>query len=117
MHDYKKLTVWNKSVDLAVDMYSLTSKFPSEEKFGIISQIRKCAVSIPSNIVEGAGRNTIGEFIQFIGIAEGSINELETQIIISARLAFITNAQLNESVTKISEIRKMLFSLKRSLKK
>lgn len=116
MHDYKKLTVWKKSVDLAVEMYSLTKQFPAEEKFGIISQIRKCVVSIASNIAEGAGRNSNGEFIQFIGIAEGSINELETQTIISERLGFINNNDLNKNTQSISEIRKMLFSLKKSLK-
>ena len=117
MHNYKKLTVWQKSVDLAVEMYTLTKKFSSEKKFGLVSQIRKCVVSIASNIAEGAGRNTVGEFIQFIGVSEGSVNELETQIIISERLGYITNAELEKTNCSISEIRKMLFSLKKSLKR
>jgi four helix bundle protein len=117
MHNYKKLTVWQKSVDLAVEMYTLTKKFPPEEKFGLVSQIRKCVISISSNIAEGAGRNTNGEFIQFIGISEGSVNELETQIIISERLGFITATELIKTEDSIIEIRKMLFSLKKSLKK
>ena len=117
MHNYQKLTVWQKSVDLAVDMYTLTKKFPPEERFGLVSQIRKCAVSIASNIAEGSGRNTSGEFIHFIGIAEGSVNELETQLIISEKLGYITKAELDKSCISISEIRKMLFSLKKSLKK
>ena len=116
MHNFKKLTVWEKSVDLAVEMYTLTKKFPPEEKFGLVSQIRKSAVSIASNIAEGAGRNTIGEFIQFIGISEGSVNELETQIIISKKLGYITDEELEKTNYSISEIRKMLFSLKKSLK-
>ena len=116
MHNYKKLTVWQKSVELSVKMYEMTSKFPQEERFGLVSQIRKSAVSIASNIAEGAGRNTRGEFIQFIGISEGSINELETQIIISERLGYINSAELEETNSSISEIRKMLFSLKKSLK-
>src|SRR4029079_16139061 len=115
MHNYKKLTVWQKSVDLAVEMYKLTKKFPPEEKFGLVSQIRKCVVSIASNIAEGAGRNTTGEFIQFIGISEGSANELETQTIISEKLGYITKEELNKSIDSISEIRRMLFSLKKSL--
>ena len=117
MHNYQKLTVWQKSVDLAVEMYTLTKKFPPEERFGLVSQIRKCAVSIASNIAEGSGRNTPGEFIHFIGISEGSVNELETQLIISQKLGFITNAELDKSSSSISEIRKMLFSLKKSLRK
>jgi four helix bundle protein len=117
MHNYKKLNVWILAVDLAVEIYSLTKKFPGEEKFGMTSQLRKCAVSIPSNIAEGAGRNTGGEFIQFLGIAEGSANELETQMIIAGRLGFISTDEQLKTIKILTEIRKMLFSLRSSLRK
>ncbi len=115
MHRFKELKVWQKSVDLAVDIYRITKNFPSEEKFGIISQMRRCGVSIPSNIAEGAGRNTNGEFIHFLGIAEGSANELETQAIISQRLDFLSEDELLKVETSVTEIKNMLFSFKKSL--
>ncbi len=83
MHNYKQLIVWQNAVELSVFIYQLTKAFPAEEKFGLVSQIRRAAVSVASNIAEGAGRNSDGEFIQFLGIAAGSLNELETQIIIA----------------------------------
>ena len=89
MHNIKELKIWNKAMDLAVQVYELSSKFPSDERFGLTSQGRRCAVSIPSNISEGAGRNTKGEFKQFLGIANGSAYELQTQLIIANKLNFI----------------------------
>jgi four helix bundle protein len=115
MHRYKELKVWEKSIDLSIEIYELTRSFPSEEKFGMISQMRRSGVSVPSNIAEGAGRNTDGEFINFLGIAEGSINELESQTIISGRLNFLTNNEVSDIENKVTEIKNMLFSLKRSL--
>jgi four helix bundle protein len=117
MHQFKKLDVWNRSVDLAVEIYSLTKSFPSEEKYGIVSQMRRCSVSISSNIAEGAGRNTDGEFIHFLGIAEGSANELETQAIISSRLGYIQKIDLEKIESFIGEIKNKIFKLKRSLLK
>lgn len=114
MHRFKELKVWQKSIDLSIDVYKLTKNFPSEEKYGMISQMRRSGVSVPSNISEGAGRNTDGEFINFLGIAEGSINELETQAIISGRLNFITNNEVADIEKKVTEIKNMLFSLKKS---
>src|SRR6267154_2728278 len=86
--NYKDLVVWQKGIALAKATYRLTSKFPSEEKFGLVSQMRRAAVSIPSNIAEGQARHTPGEFIQFISHAEGSAAELDTQLILSVELAF-----------------------------
>jgi len=117
MHQFKKLDVWNRSVDLAVEIYSLTKSFPSEEKYGIISQMRRCSVSISSNIAEGAGRNTDGEFVHFLGIAEGSANELETQTIISFRLGYIQKIDLEKIESFIAEIKNKIFKLKQSLLK
>ncbi len=89
MHDYKQLKVWNKSIDLVVDVYKATGDFPKEEKYGLISQMRRSAVSIPSNIAEGAGRNSDKEFCHFLAVAHGSSYELETQVIVSERLELI----------------------------
>src|SRR5205823_6022822 len=86
--NYKDLVVWQKGIALAKAIYRLTSKFPAEEKFGLVAQMRRAAVSIPSNIAEGQARHTTGEFIQFISHAEGSTAELETQLILSIELGF-----------------------------
>ena len=93
MHNIEELKIWNKAMDLAVQVYELSSKFPSDERFGLMSQVRRCAVSIPSNISEGAGRNTKGEFKQFLGIANGSAYELQTQLIIANKLNFLMKTQ------------------------
>src|ERR1700736_4302743 len=84
--NYKDLVVWQKGIALAKAIYKLTSRFPSEEKFGIVAQMRRAAVSIPSNIAEGQARHTTGEFIQFISHAEGSVAELNTQLILAVEL-------------------------------
>lgn len=83
MHEYKKLKVWNDAIELVTDIYLITKTFPDSEKYGLVSQINRCAVSIPSNIAEGAGRNSNGEFRQFLGISNGSCYELETQLLLA----------------------------------
>src|SRR5205823_14298572 len=84
--DYKDLQVWQKGMDLARRVYLLTRTFPSDEKFGLVSQMRRAAVSVPSNLAEGQARNTTGEFVQFISHAEGSLAELDTQLRLSVSL-------------------------------
>ena len=113
MKTHKDLVVWNKSMELVIATYKLSSKFPEEEKFGLSSQMRRAAVSIPSNIAEGAARNSTKEYIRFLYIALGSLSELETQFLISNRLEYL-NDLLEDAIT---EIRKMLLSLIKSLKK
>ncbi len=108
MHNFKELKIWNNSMDLVVEVYKQTSNFPSEEKFNLISQLRRCAVSIPSNIAEGAGRNYDKEFNQFLGIARGSSFELQTQLILSNRLEFLEEAKFNELNNSISTIQRMI---------
>ena len=117
MHNVKELKIWNKSMDLAVQVYELSAKFPSDERFGLTSQTRRCAVSIPSNISEGAGRNTKGEFKQFLGIANGSAFELQTQIIIANKLNFIDENSISKILEIIDEIQKMNYKLQLSLNK
>jgi four helix bundle protein len=114
---YRDLIVWQKSIELAKQLYRLTAKFPNEEKFGLISQIRRAAVSVPSNIAEGQARNTTGEFILFISHAEGSVAELDTQILLSVELGFLQPAEAATAVALIGEIRNMLNALRRRLAK
>lgn len=115
MHKYKDLEVWKMSMDLVELVYKTTSSFPEKEKFGLTSQLNRSAVSIPSNIAEGAGRNSKGEFKQFIGIAVGSLFELETQILITQRIGYTSTEVVQEVTSKVESIHKMLFGLKKSL--
>ena len=113
--NYKDLVVWQKGIDLAKGIYRLTRKFPREEKFGLVSQMRRAAVSIPSNIAEGQARHTTGEFIQFISHAEGSVAELETQLILSVELGFIAKETSSSESILVDDIRRMLNGLRRKL--
>ena len=112
MKTHKDLDVWKKSIQFVKKIYEITSKFPDTEKYGLTNQMRRCAVSVPSNIAEGAGRNSKKEFKQFLYISLGSISELETQLIISTEL----NYQMDNSLLdELNEIRKMLFGLLKSI--
>jgi four helix bundle protein len=111
MNNHKELEIWKRSIKLAVSVYKATKGFPSEEKFGLTSQIRRCSVSVPSNIAEGAGRKGNKEFLHFLGIAYGSLCELETQLIISLELEFLNHDVFNNLNEEINEIQKMTYSL------
>ncbi len=100
-------------MDLSEDIYKLTSLFPSDERFGLISQIRRASVSVPSNIAEGAGRNSKGEFKQFLGIALGSLFELETQLLLAKRFNYM--ASIDNQLYTIDSLRKMIFGLQKSM--
>ena len=115
MNRFKDLNVWQKDMDLTTDIYRITEKFPQAEKFGLISQINRSVVSIPSNIAEGAGRNSKKEFSHFLSIAIGSAFELETQLLIAQNLKYISGDKPKELVTELSNIQNMLFGLKKSL--
>ncbi len=91
IRNHKDLEVWKKSIDLVSNIYKITESFPNKELYGLTNQIRRAAVSVPSNIAEGAARNSKKEFIQFLYIALGSLSELETQIIIASRLEYLNN--------------------------
>jgi four helix bundle protein len=114
---YKDLVVWQKGIALARLVYGLTRSFPSEEKFGIGAQMRRAAVSIPSNIAEGQARHTTGEFVQFISHAEGSIAELDAQLILSIDLKFCATAAGDPAFELIGELQRMLNALRRKLLK
>ena len=115
IRDYKDLQVWQKSMDLAERIYELTRTFPSEEKFGLVSQMRRAAVSVPSNLAEGQARNTTGEFIQFISHAQGSLAELDTQCRLACVLGLCKPAGLEKIELQVRELQKMLKGLRRKL--
>lgn len=113
--DHKELEVWKKSVDFVTEIYQITKLFPENEKYGLINQIRRASVSVPSNIAEGASRNSDKEFIHFLYIALGSTSEIETQLIISKNLEFIN--EIDKVQSELTEIRKLIKGLINFLKK
>lgn len=117
MKTHKDLDVWKKSINIVTSVYKVTASFPKDELYGLTSQIRRSAVSIPSNIAEGAGRNHVNEFRQFLYIALGSASELETQLIISEMLGFITNEKSQELIAELNTVSKMIQGLIKSINK
>ncbi|HSW61296.1 MAG TPA: four helix bundle protein [bacterium] len=111
---HKDLDVWKKAIEFVAEIYKITREFPKEEIYGLTSQIRRAAVSIPSNIAEGAARNSTKEFIQFLYIALGSSAETETQLIIAKEIGYIQKVE--EKLDEIERIRKMILGLIRHLK-
>jgi four helix bundle protein len=111
VHQYEKLTVWQKSMDLVEEIYKLTDKFPKSELYGLVSQMRRSAISIPSNITEGSRRKTSKDFGQFLAIAFGSGGELETQNKIALRLNFLNEPEYRTIETLLQEVMKMLNKL------
>jgi len=113
--DYKDLEVWQRAIEMVAEVYRLSASFPESEKFGLTNQIRRAAVSIPSNIAEGSARHHAKDFTHFLRIADGSAAEVETQMIISSKLEFVSDTKQlqNEIVT----IRRMLAALIKSLRK
>jgi four helix bundle protein len=112
---YKDLLVWQKAMLLVRNIYLLTRTFPSDERFGLISQMRRAAVSVPSNIAEGQARHSTGEFIQFISHAEGSVAELDTQLTIAVDLGYCSEEAAKPIFDLLLELRKMLNALRRKL--
>ena len=107
--NHKELDVWKLSVNFVVEIYNLTAKFPKEEQYGLVSQIRRAAVSVPSNIAEGAAKPSDKEFKRFLYIALGSTAEIETQIIISEKLSYINNTE--NYFSELNKIRKLIMGL------
>ena len=111
INDYKDLLVWQKAMSLVVEVYSITKLLPKEETFGLSDQMRRAAVSIPSNIAEGYGRQTPKSYAQFLTIARGSAYELETQLLLCQKIHHFASATINTLVSAISEITRMLTSI------
>ncbi|MDZ7660671.1 four helix bundle protein [Fodinibius sp.] len=117
MNNFRNLDVWDKAVELATIIYDKTENFPKTEQYGLTSQIRRSAVSISSNIAEGAGRESKKEFKQFLNISTGSCYELETQLKISKNLEFLDEGKYSEIRKRLIEIQKMIYALRQSLTK
>ncbi len=115
MHNYNNLQIWQQAMDLVEEIYKLTASFPIEEKFSLVSQMTRAAVSIPSNIAEGAGRNTDKDFAHFISIAIGSLYELNTQIVLSERLGYINQSQSQALQKKLDNLQRKSVSFKSKL--
>jgi four helix bundle protein len=115
IESYRDLQVWQRGVDLTERIYQATQPFPPDERFGLVAQLRRAAVSIPSNIAEGWGRMSTAEFIRFLSIAHGSLTEVETQVIVSRRLGFIDESVKRRILDETTVERKMLRALIRSL--
>jgi four helix bundle protein len=116
LRNHKELKVWQKAYQLCLEIYKLTKAFPKEEIYGLSSQMRRAAVSIPSNIAEGYGRKTTPEYIQSLYIAYGSICELETQLLLSGDLGYIREKEMEKIQQDIGEIERMLKALIKSLR-
>ena len=117
MRSHHNLDAWKKSVDFVVLIYKMTESFPKEEKFGLTSQIRRAAVSIPANIAEGAARKSDKEFLQFLSISQGSASEVETEILIAYRRGFLNESNFEISNRSLDDIGKLITGLSNHLKR
>ena len=115
MAGYRELKVWRLAMELAEVVYKLCAEFPRQEVYGLTSQLQRAAVSIPSNIAEGQARNSSKEFNHFLGIARGSLAELETQIMLAQRLGYLSEEKLHSALEKAEEIGKMLKGLQKAI--
>ena len=113
--DFKELKVWQKAMDVAVDVYAFVKTLPKEERFGLGDQIRRCSVSIPSNIAEGHNRNSTKDYIRFLSFSRGSLAELQTQLILCKRVGYLSEASLSSIEIRLVEIDKMLTGLIKTL--
>jgi four helix bundle protein len=117
MHNFRELKIWQEAIKITKLTYQLTKLFPPAETYGLTSQMNRAAVSIPSNIAEGAGRNSNKEFTQFLNITMGSCFELETQIIVAFELGYIKNEDLDKFIFDLNKLEKMINSLISTLRK
>jgi four helix bundle protein len=114
---YRELIAWQKAMDLVMRIYEATRAFPRQEIYGLTSQLRRAAVSVPSNIAEGQGRHSTKSFIYFLSIAYGSLQEIETQIILATRLGYLTDEQETRLLAQCAEVGKLLNGLTNALRR
>lgn len=114
---YRDLRVWRKGMDLVVMTYTLTKRLPDDERYGLTAQARRAAVSVPSNIAEGYGRWRLGDYLRFLGIANGSLKQLETHVLIAERLEFLTPDSAHPLLALSSDLGRMLLGLMRKLER
>jgi four helix bundle protein len=116
VRSYRQLKAWQLAMDVASDVYKLTASFPKYEVYGLSSQVQRAAVSVPSNIAEGSSRNSTKEFLHHISIAVGSLAEMETQLLLAARLNYGNAQEIDDALARCAEVGKMLRGLQRSLR-
>lgn len=116
MNNFRNLLIWQKSMTLVTSIYNSTKAFPKEETFGLTSQIRKCAISIPSNIAEGFGRESHKDYLRFLNISVGSLFELQTQLEIAKNISYLTTEQFNKQYEDSREVERMLISFINKIK-
>ncbi len=116
MRDFKRIQVWQKAHQLTLEIYKITTTFPQDERYGLVSQMRRAAVSIPANIAEGAGRDTQTELARFIHIASGSTSEIEYHLLLAHDLGYISAEKYPHLEQSITEIKKMLYGFERTVK-
>ena len=113
---FQNLIVWQRAIELSIAIYKITAGFPDSERFGLTNQLRRAAVSVSSNIAEGYGRTSRGEYVQFLGHARGSNCEVQTQLVIAKALGFVSDAQLQDTARIADEIGRMLVAMIKKLK-
>lgn len=116
MSDFRDLKVWQKAHELTIDVYRTTAEFPKQEMYGLVSQMRRCAASVGSNLAEGRGRRGDGDFGRFIQIASGSLTELEYQLLLSKDLKYLAESEYKLINQKLAEVSRMLLSLQQKVK-
>ena len=115
MHNFKELRIWQDSMDIVEDIYKRIGNFPKNEQFGLVSQMNRCSVSIPSNIAEGSGRESNKDFRRFLSISLSSAFELETQLIIASRIGFLKKDDFERIIEKLNKVQKMIFVFRKKL--
>ena len=115
-HNFKNLKIWQLGIELIMEVYAISKQFPTEERYGLTTQVNRSALSVPSNIAEGSGRGTNKDFANFLSIAIGSLYELETQIIVARQLNFIKEEQFNKLSKMVNELEKMINGIRNNLK-
>lgn len=115
MHNFRQLQIWKEGMEVAKQVYLLLAKFPASEKFGLISQISRCAISIPSNIAEGSSRPSNKEFAHFLSIALGSLFELETQLLLSAELGIVNSIDIEVIIANLIQLQKKISVFRKTL--
>ncbi|HYL78392.1 MAG TPA: four helix bundle protein [Bryobacteraceae bacterium] len=116
VRSYRDLIVWQKAMDLVVESYRLSRLLPKAEVYGLASQMQRCAVSVPANIAEGQGRDHLGDYVRHLSIANGSLMELETHLLLASRLAYLTNQDLDQAFALTAEVGRMLTGLSKKLR-
>jgi four helix bundle protein len=116
INSYRDLLVWQKAMDLVADSYGLAASLPKAETYGLMSQLQRAAVSVPANIAEGHGRDHLGDYLHHLSVANGSLMELETHLLLASRLSYVSSSKVETLLEKTGEVSRMLAGLRKSLK-